>query len=124
MWHHYCPCEEVVLGNLLGEPCNWCDAPESQPDPTSGVFTSVFAASGATTGTKIVTIRHSLGFAPAAARIAARLIGGGDNFRYLSLKVRSVSSTEISVMFEITVVPISDVTVIVDVGASNLPGLS
>ena len=35
MWHHYCHCEKVVLGNLRGEPCNWCDTPESHPDPTS-----------------------------------------------------------------------------------------
>jgi hypothetical protein len=32
MWHHYCPCERVVLGVNLGEPCNWCDTPETPRD--------------------------------------------------------------------------------------------
>jgi len=32
MWHHYCPCERVVLGVLRGQPCNWCDTPETPED--------------------------------------------------------------------------------------------
>ena len=29
-WTHYCPEEKTVISNLSGEPCNWCDTPETE----------------------------------------------------------------------------------------------
>ena len=28
-WSHWCPEEKGWIENLSGEPCNWCDTPET-----------------------------------------------------------------------------------------------
>jgi len=33
MWTHYCKPDKAWLSVERGEPCNWCDAPETLEEP-------------------------------------------------------------------------------------------
>ena len=91
---------------------------------TEGYFSISISTASLAVGVRTVDIPHDLGYQPRVEDITPKMVGGGDNFTFSSLRVRGVTPTNINVIVNVTNAPTSNPTLHAEIVVQKIPAIA